>query len=96
MDLETYEQMPEFLDVRERRVHVHQPGFRPETLVVVTTLTDHRTYSSQDIAALYHKRRLVELDIRAIKRRPKPHRLLTKPRHEARRDKGLVGGRRSH
>jgi hypothetical protein len=197
MDLETYEQMPEFLDVRELRVHVHQPGFRTETLVVVTTLTDHRTYSSQDIAALYHKRWLVELDIRAIKvslgidvlrcrsphmvrkeiwtallaynlirktileaaydadvsprelsftaamqaiaagwtailllddagqmrlvdlylhnlagypvgqrpdriepraikRRPKPHRLLTKPRHEARRDKGLVAGRRPH
>ena len=49
------------------RVHVHQPGFRTETLVVVTTLTDHRTYSAQDIAALYHKRWLVELDIRAIK-----------------------------
>ena len=60
MDLETYEQMPEFLDVRELRVHVHQPGFRTEALVVVTTLTDHRTYSSQDIAALYHKRWLVE------------------------------------
>jgi hypothetical protein len=67
MDVETYEQMPEFLDVRELRVHVHQPGFRTESFVVVTTLTDHRTYPSEDIAALYHKRWLVELDIRAIK-----------------------------
>ncbi|MHB8861180.1 MAG: IS4 family transposase [Pirellulaceae bacterium] len=197
MDVETYEQMPEFLDVRELRVHVHQPGFRTEAFVVVTTLTDHQTYSSQDIAALYHKRWLVELDIRAlkvslgidvlrcrsphmvrkeiwtcllaynlirktiveaayaanvsprelsftaamqaiaagwtavllldeagqvrlidlyldnlagyqvghrpnriepraIKRRPKPHRLLTKPRAAARRDKSLVAGRRPH
>lgn len=67
MDVETYEQMPEFLDVREVGVHVHQRGFRTESLVVVTTLTDHHTYSSQDIAALYHKRWMVELDIRAIK-----------------------------
>jgi putative transposase len=67
MDVETYEQMPEFLDVRELRVHVHQPGFRTEALIVVTTLTDHQTYSSQEIASLYHKRWLVELDIRAIK-----------------------------
>lgn len=67
MDVETYEQMPEFLEVRELQVHVHQPGFRTESFVVVTTLTDHGTYSLQDIAALYHKRWLVELDIRAIK-----------------------------
>ena len=33
---------------------------------------------------------------RAIKRRPKPQRLLTKPRDEARRDKHLVAGRRPH
>ncbi len=67
MDVETYEQMPEFLDVRELRVHVQQPGFRTEAFIVVTTLTDHQTYSSQEIASLYHKRWLVELDIRAIK-----------------------------
>jgi hypothetical protein len=67
MDVETYEQMPEFLDVRELRVHVQQPGFRTESFVVVTTLTDHQTYSSQEMASLYHKRWLVELDIRAIK-----------------------------
>ena len=67
MDVETYEQMPEFLDVRELRVHVQQPGFRTEAFVVVTTLTDHQTYSAQEIASLYHKRWLVEFDIRALK-----------------------------
>ena len=36
------------------------------------------------------------IEPRAIKRRPKPHRLLTKPRAAARRDKGLVAGRRPH
>ena len=96
MDVETYAQMPEFLDVRELRVHVHQPGFRTEAFVVVTTLTDHKTYSSQDVAELYHKRWLVALDIRAVKRRPKPQRLLTKPRVAAHRDKRFVAGRRPH
>jgi len=197
MDEETYERMPEFLDIREIQVHVNQPGFRTESFVVVTTLTDNKTYSSRDIATLYHKRWLVELDIRAIKttmgmdilrckspemvrkeiwtcllaynlirkamleaalaadmsprelsfasamevigagwsavllsdesrrsllidvylsnlagyrvghrpdriepraikRRPKPHRLLTKPRHAARKDKDLVAGKRKH
>jgi hypothetical protein len=67
MDLETYDRMPEFLEVREVRVRVDQPGFRTESFVVVTTLTDRATYSAQDIATLYHKRWLVELDIRAIK-----------------------------
>ena len=67
MDVETYQEMPEFLDVRELRVHVQQPGFRTEAFVVVTTLTDPKAYSSQEIASLYHKRWLVELDIRAIK-----------------------------
>ncbi len=67
MDVETYECMPEFLEVREVRVQVAQPGFRTESFVVVTTLTDHETYSSEDIARLYHKRWLVELDIRSIK-----------------------------
>ena len=33
----------------------------------MTTLTDATTYPTHEIAALYHKRWLVELDIRAIK-----------------------------
>ena len=36
------------------------------------------------------------IEPRAVKRRPKPQRLLTKPRHAARRDKRLVAGRGPH
>ncbi len=36
------------------------------------------------------------IEPRAIKRRPKSHRLLTKPRTAARRDKSLAGARRSY
>lgn len=38
-----------------------------ESLVVVTSLLDANKYTRDDIAELYHKRWLVELDLRAIK-----------------------------
>lgn len=67
MDKETYALMPKTIRVRELEVNVDQPGFRTDSLVVVTTLTDAKEYPTQDIAELYHKRWLVELDIRSIK-----------------------------
>ncbi len=67
MDQATYEQMPESIELREVEVAVPQPGFRTESLVVVTTLTDARRYTREDLAELYHRRWLAELDIRAIK-----------------------------
>lgn len=67
MDAETYDRMPASIEVREIHVHVGQPGFRPESFVVVTTLTDGEEHTKGDIAELYHGRWLVELDIRAIK-----------------------------
>jgi len=67
MDQETYDQMPESLTLRQLDVQVQQPGFRVESFVVVTTLTDTKAYPKEDIAELYHQRWLVELDIRSIK-----------------------------
>jgi putative transposase len=67
MDEATYERMPESIEVREVHVQVKQRGFRTESLVVVTTLTDAEEYTKDDIGELYHQRWLVELDIRAIK-----------------------------
>ena len=67
MDQETYDQMPETLTLRQLEVRVCEPGFRVESLTVVTTLTDAKEYTLEDIAELYHKRWLVELDIRSIK-----------------------------
>jgi putative transposase len=67
MDESTYQRMPASIQVREVYVQVHQPGFRVESLVVVTTLTDATQYTQEDVGELYHKRWLVELDIRAIK-----------------------------
>jgi hypothetical protein len=67
MDQETYERMPVSIRVREVEVQVQQPGFRVDSFVVVTTLTDADQYSHDDIAELYHQRWLAELDIRTIK-----------------------------
>ena len=67
MDEQTYDRMPKSIEIRQVRVYVGQSGFRAESLVVVTTLTDAAEYSNGDIAALYHHRWLAELDIRAIK-----------------------------
>ena len=67
MDEATYERMPASLQVREMYVRVQQPGFRTESLIVVTTLTDAEQYRQAEVAELYHQRWLVELDIRAIK-----------------------------
>jgi hypothetical protein len=67
MDQETYERMPASIRVREVEVQVQQPGFRVDSFVVVTTLTDADQYSRDDLAELYHQRWLAELDIRTIK-----------------------------
>jgi len=67
MNQETYDRMPESLTLRQIEVNVTEPGFRVESLVIVTTLTDARKYSKDNIAELYHRRWLAELDIRAIK-----------------------------
>jgi hypothetical protein len=67
MDEATYQRMPASLEVREAHVQVHQPGFRVESLVVVTTLSDAARYTKDDVGELYHRRWLAELDIRAIK-----------------------------
>jgi putative transposase len=67
MTAEEYATIPETLTVREVRVTVTQPGFRPEALVVVTTLLDAARYGKEDIGELYRERWQVELDIRSLK-----------------------------
>lgn len=67
MSQEVYARIPETLTLREIRFNVTIPGRRTKTLTVVTTLTDPKEYSKQDIADLYGFRWNVELDIRDIK-----------------------------
>jgi len=67
MDQQTYDQIPLSMEVREIRVRVRQPGFRVDSFVAVTSLTDAEQYAKEEIASLYQCRWLAELDIRAIK-----------------------------
>ena len=67
MDQETYDRLPQQLEVREVHVNLAVPGFRTESLVVVTSLLDPKDYSRDDLANLYRRRWVVELHIRDIK-----------------------------
>ena len=62
-----YRQFPDYIFVREVRIHVHQPGFRSRSIVVVTTLLNPTEVTKQDLAFLYRARWHNELDLRSIK-----------------------------
>lgn len=67
MSQEQYDQIPEILTLREVKFDVTVPGRRTEALTIITTLTDPKAYSREDLAELYGFRWNVELDIRQIK-----------------------------
>jgi len=67
LDQQTYDRLPKQLEVREVEVKVHVPGFRTESLVVVTSLLDPEVYTRDEIAALYRRRWVIELELRDIK-----------------------------
>jgi len=56
IDRETYNSLPDFLTVRETRVHVEQPGFRTQTIIIATTLLDAEEIPPSDLAELYRAR----------------------------------------
>jgi putative transposase len=56
-----YERIPETLTLRAIQFEVTAPGRCTETLTVITTLTDPRAYTREDIAALYGFRWNVEI-----------------------------------
>lgn len=67
MDQETYDRIPETLELRELRYTIVEKGRRTKEVTIITTLTDATLYSHQEIAQLYGFRWNSELDIRAIK-----------------------------
>ncbi|HKA56158.1 MAG TPA: IS4 family transposase, partial [Candidatus Binatia bacterium] len=86
MDAATYARMPDQLTLREVRFRVSVPGYRPEALVVATTLCAADVYRKEDIADRYHRRWHVELDIRAIKQTLKMDQLVCKTPAMVRRE----------
>lgn len=67
IDWTTYKNLPDYLEVRETRIRVEQPGFRTKVIIVVTTLLDPVQYTKEDLADLYRQRWNNETDLRSIK-----------------------------
>lgn len=62
-----HRELPEYLTVRECRIHIEQAGFRSKAIVVVTTLLDSEEFTKEDLAGLYRARWNAELDLRSVK-----------------------------
>lgn len=62
-----HRELPEYLTVRECRIHIEQAGFRSKDIVVVTTLLDPEEFTKEDLAGLYRARWNAELDLRSVK-----------------------------
>jgi hypothetical protein len=62
-----WDELPETLAVRLVRFRIAIPGFRTQSVVLVTTLLDEVTYPDEAIAELYRRRWAVELFFRNIK-----------------------------
>lgn len=67
LSAEEFAALPAELPLREVRVRVAKRGYRVQTLIVVTTLTDPQEFSREDIAELFRQRWQAELDLRSIK-----------------------------
>lgn len=67
VDRKTYNELPDYLTIRETRFRVVQPGFRSKVIVIVTTLLDPEETTKEELAALYRQRWHNELDLRSIK-----------------------------
>jgi hypothetical protein len=67
LEKEQWTRVPATLLVREVQFSVEVRGFKTRTITVATTLVDHKTYTKQDLADLYHQRWKAELFLRDIK-----------------------------
>jgi len=59
--------IPAELSVRVLRFKLQVPGFRPESVTLVTTLIDAKAYPAQELVRLYARRWKIELWFRDIK-----------------------------
>jgi len=62
-----WDELPASLSLRMVRYKVEEPGFRTKEVILVTTLTNKKTYPDEAIIELYGRRWQVELNLRDIK-----------------------------
>jgi hypothetical protein len=67
LDMKIFKTLPEFLTVRECRIEIRRAGYRPRSLIVVTTLLDAEKFTKHDLTELYRARWNAELDLRSLK-----------------------------
>ncbi len=67
LDKEQWRALPDTLLVREITVTVEIPGFRSKTIIIATTLLDHKQFPTHAFAQLYRARWMAELFLRDIK-----------------------------
>jgi hypothetical protein len=67
MSEEEYAALPAEITVRELRYRVEAPGFRTGEVTLVTTLLDAAEYPASELAKLYSRRWLVEVNFKHIK-----------------------------
>lgn len=66
-DRQTYEGLPEMLEVRELEFTVTTAGFRTKRIRIVTTLLDPDVHTKEEIADLYRQRWQAELNLNSLK-----------------------------
>jgi hypothetical protein len=67
MSPEQYAALPAAIIVRELRYTIHEKGFRPKEITLVTTLLDAQRYSLADLASLFGQRWEIETNFGHLK-----------------------------
>lgn len=67
MSAEQYAALPVSLVVRELRYTIHEKGFRPQDITLVTTLLDEQRYTLDDLAERFFERWEIETNIGHLK-----------------------------
>ena len=64
---EQFAALPDSIEVRELRYTIHEKGFRPKQITLVTTLVDAEVYSLQALADLFRRRWEIETNFAHLK-----------------------------
>ena len=67
MSVEQFAALPDSIVVRELRYTIHDKGFRPKEITLVTTLIDAEVYSFESLADLFRRRWEIETNFAHLK-----------------------------
>ena len=67
MSVEQFAALPDWIVVRELRYTIHDKGFRPKEITLVTTLIDAEVYSFESLADLFRRRWEIETNFAHLK-----------------------------